>query len=113
MENASQKGRHIGHTNNVVNDFVRTVNVDTDYDQSQLLKMNIWDAAGDQNVHNLAHLFVKDVQCGILTYSVDSRMSFDQLDEWNRHLQEANEDCLVVVVGNKSDLSDARSVSLQ
>ena len=40
-------------------------------------------------------------------------MSLDQLNEWHHHLKEANEDCLVAVVGNKSDLQEARSVSLQ
>ena len=61
MENASMKGRHIGHTNNIVQDFVKTVSVDLDSGGSQHLKCNIWDAAGDQNVLSLAHLFVKDV----------------------------------------------------
>ena len=66
--------------------------------------MNIWDAAGDQNVHNLAHLFVKDVQCAILVYSVDSKISFDQLDEWHQHVVDVNPDAIIAIVGNKSDL---------
>ena len=38
--------------------------------------MRIWDAAGDNEIHNLAHLFVKDVQCGILVYAINSQLSF-------------------------------------
>ena len=77
MENQSMRGKHISNTANIVQDFVKTVNVELDSGLNQRLKLNIWDAAGDQNVHNLAHLFVKDVQCGILVYSVDSKISFD------------------------------------
>ena len=47
MENASMKGKHIGHTNNIVQDFVKTVNVELDNGTNQHLKLNIWDAAGD------------------------------------------------------------------
>ena len=61
MENASMKGRHIGNTNSVVQDFQKYINVELDSGAQQSLKLNIWDAAGDQNIHNLAHLFVKDV----------------------------------------------------
>ena len=37
------------------------------------LQLNIWDAAGDNNVKNLAHLFVNNVQCGILVYAINSK----------------------------------------
>ena len=60
MENASMKGRTIGHTN-IVQDFQKHVSVELDSGDKQSLRLNVWDAAGDQNNHNLAHLFVKDV----------------------------------------------------
>ena len=68
------------------------------------LQLNIWDAAGDNNVKNLAHLFVNNVQCGILVYAINSKQSFDQLMDWHEHLINNNENCLLVLVGNKSDL---------
>ena len=64
-------------------------------------------------MHNLAHLFVQNVQCGILVYAIDSRLSFDHLTEWHKHLRDNNEDVLLALVGNKSDLAEARAVSLQ
>ena len=47
MEKASMKGKHIANTANIVQDFVKTVNVELDTGSNQLLKLNIWDAAGD------------------------------------------------------------------
>ena len=96
----------------MVQDFHKKVTVDNDDGTVTNLTLNIWDAAGDSNVHNLAHLFVHNVQCGILVYGVDSKVSFDALIEWHKHLKDNNEDCLLALVGNKSDLQDARAVSL-
>ena len=87
-----------------MNDFVKATTVENDDGSVTNLKLNIWDAAGDAHVQNLAHLFVQNVQCGILVYAIDSRFSFDQLTEWHKHLKEANEDVLLALVGNKSDL---------
>ena len=61
----------------MVQDFHKKVTVDNDDGTVTNLTLNIWDAAGDSNVHNLAHLFVHNVQCGILVYGVDSKVSFD------------------------------------
>ena len=71
--------------------------------------MNIWDAEGDANVHNLAHLFLKDAKVGILVYSIDNKNSFDQLKDWVEHLDN-EENLFIVIVGNKSDLAPNRAV---
>ena len=47
MENQSMRGKHISNTANIVQDFVKTVNVELDSGLNQRLKLNIWDAAGD------------------------------------------------------------------
>ena len=103
MYNESQRNQRYSQTN-MVNDFVKSTSVEQEDGTNVHLTLNIWDAAGDNNVHNLAHLFVQNVQCGILVYGIDSRISFDQLTEWHKHLKDYNEDCLLVLVGNKSDL---------
>jgi len=55
----------------MVSDFCRVVDVQLD-GKKYRIKLNIWDAAGDGDVHNLAHLFVRDVQVGILVYGINS-----------------------------------------
>lgn len=74
----------------MVSDFCKIIEVVVDGTR-QRVKLNIWDAAGDGDVHNLAHLFVRDVNVGILCYGINSKTSFDNLDLWIAHLNENNE----------------------
>ena len=55
-----------------VTDQTKTVRVEDENGVRTNLRMRIWDAAGDNNINNLAHLFVRDVQCGILVYAINS-----------------------------------------
>ena len=94
---------------NMVSDFCKIIDVTVD-GKKHRIKLNIWDAAGDGDVHNLAHLFVRDVQVGILVYGINSQNSFNNLDAWLDHLNEANEEFAMFLVGNKSDLAESRAV---
>ena len=44
----------------MVSDFCKIIEVVV-AGKKYRIKLNIWDAAGDGDVHNLAHLFVRDV----------------------------------------------------
>ena len=37
-------------------------------------------------------------------------MSFENLSQWVKHIEEANEKYIIFLVGNKADLSDHRAV---
>ena len=64
---------------NVVSDFSKLVKVQDQNGVDQRIQLNILDAAGDASLHDLAHLFLRDVQCGVLIFSIDSKRSFDKL----------------------------------
>ena len=74
--------------------------------RTQPLQLNIWDIAGEGDVHNLAHLFLRDTQVAVLCYSIASRQSFEMLDEWLEQLEEREDKFILFLVGNKSDLYD-------
>ena len=74
--------------------------------------LKIWDAAGDTSVQNLAPLFLKNVSCCVLVYSINSSSSFDGLDAWYEAFENEGNDAINVLVGNKSDLDDHRSVPI-
>ena len=63
---------------NMVSDFCRLVQVEED-GRTHTVKLVIWDAAGDEKLDNLAHLFVRDVQIGVLVYSITSMRSFENI----------------------------------
>ena len=56
---------------------MKTTKVENDDGSVTNLQLNIWDAAGDNNIHNIAHLFLRDVQLAVLVYAIDSKLSFD------------------------------------
>ena len=60
MDSASQRNAAYVRTN-TVNDFVKVIRVENDDGTITNLKLSIWDCAGDNNVHNLAHLFTQNV----------------------------------------------------
>ena len=74
LEGTPQRGRY--EPTNVVQDQKKVTSVQRDDGFTTKLTMHIWDAAGDNEIHNIAHLFVKDVQCVVLVYSIDSNISF-------------------------------------
>ena len=78
MEGRSQ-ANDTNAPNNMVSDFAKIIDVVLDGKRHRI-KLNIWDASGDGEVHNLAHLFLRDVQVGVLVYSINSQNSFNNLD---------------------------------
>lgn len=90
---------------NTCEDHSRVVNVE-DNGVVTPLKLQIWDVAGEGKTHDLAQFFVRGVQVAILVYSINSKPSFHKLDTWIEHLEESNDDFMIFLVGNKSDLED-------
>ena len=109
MDNSSVRDKTVGKTD-VIQDFTKIIDVKDANNDDHRLKLNIWDAAGDAAVHNLAHLFLRDAKVGILVYSIDNKASFEQLQEWVDHLKDKREELFIVIVGSKSDLSMHRAV---
>ena len=109
IENNSQKGKNQPRTN-VMEDFTKQMEVTDDAGAKHQLRLNIWDAAGEGGVHNLAHLFLKEAKVGILCYAIDNKNSFDQMNEWYDHLKDKEGEMFIVIVGSKSDLTDNRAV---
>lgn len=77
------------------------------------IKFHIWDTAGQDRFKALAPMYYRDAQIALLVYAIDTRESFEDIDEWYNSLQE---DCSplphIGVVGNKIDLVDRREVTL-
>ena len=67
---------------NAVQDFEKVTQVTSDSGVQTTVKLNIWDAAGDQDMHNLLHLYANNVHVAVLVYAIDSTLSFDQLTQW-------------------------------
>lgn len=64
-----------GGPTQIIADSCKVIEV-TEGGKRHKVKLCIWDAAGDAGLHNLAHLFVRDIQVGVLVYSINSQISF-------------------------------------
>ena len=61
---------------NTVVEFNKSINVDNGDKTETRLKLKLIIVEDDQKMMDLAHLFVKDVQCAILVYEIESMMQF-------------------------------------
>lgn len=79
------------------------------------VKLQLWDSAGQERFRSLAPLFFRGTHAAIVVYDITSRKSFEDLDSWISDLNKyAGDDCQVIfVVGNKSDLTAERAVSIR
>ena len=77
------------------------------------VKMKIWDTAGQERFKSMSVNVIKNVEGLILTYSIASRESFQNLDNWLKQLNDADDLSKkpIIIVGNKSDLEASREVS--
>ena len=77
-------------------------------------EVKLWDTAGQEKYKSLTKIFTKDTKIAILVYSIDSKESFNELDNWLKLVKEANqEDLILGVAANKSDLASDNTISPQ
>ncbi|XP_006626642.1 ras-related protein Rab-27B [Lepisosteus oculatus] len=74
--------------------------------------LQLWDTAGQERFRSLTTAFFRDAMGFLLMFDLTSQQSFLNVRNWMSQLQ-ANAYCEnpdIVLVGNKSDLSDQREV---
>lgn len=83
--------------------------------QDKILKLQIWDTAGQESFRSITKIFYRGAHAAILAYSVGRRDSFENLQDWLKEVRNScNPDTQVFLIGNKSDLSPMeREVSLE
>ena len=76
------------------------------------VKITCWDTSGQERFRTLTSAFYRGGHGVLLVYDITSRESFNNLKYWTKELiQYSTNDPIVIVVGNKLDLKDKRSVS--
>ena len=77
------------------------------------IKLQIWDAAGQERFRAISSTFVKGSDCIILGYDVTDGQSFKQIKNWYNFVMEnkGGDSPLMYLVGNKIDLIEQRVVS--
>ena len=73
------------------------------------IELTLWDTAGQERFKSLIPSYIKDSAVAIVCYDVTSRESFVSVEKWIEDAKALREDdVLLILAGNKSDLSDRR-----
>lgn len=79
---------------------MRTIEVD-----DKKIKIQIWDTAGQERFKTITQTYYKGAMGIILTYAVDDRDSFNNIETWMKQIkQHASENVSMVLVASKCDL---------
>lgn len=81
--------------------------------KSSIVKLQIWDTAGDEKYRSLIPMFYRDTKGAVLVYSITDRKSFNEISSFVQSLNERAPDIFKVLVGNKSDMIDKREISFE
>ena len=77
-------------------------------------KLNIWDTCGDEKFRAITRQYYSNAQGILLVYDITNRDSFDKIIDWiNEIRNNAPNDAVLYLVGNKIDLSNKRQISYQ
>ena len=75
--------------------------------ENKLIKMQIWDTAGQESYKSVTRIFYRGAHCVFLTYDISRQETFDNLADWLKEVRtHAAEDVMIYLVGNKSDFED-------
>jgi small GTP-binding protein len=80
-------------------------------DENTSLRLNIWDTAGQEKFKSITRQYYRDAHGAIIVFDLTSRKSFDEVKNWIKELKSyGSEEAVIIILGNKSDLSNERAV---
>jgi len=78
------------------------------------IKLQIWDTCGQEIYRSLVTSFYRNSSLAILTYAINSKESFINIEKWLNELKiNSNPEIKIFLIGTKSDLIDSREVSTE
>ncbi len=75
------------------------------------IRYEIWDTAGQERYRSLAPMYYRGAMAAVVVYDITQEDSFKGAKTWIHEIKKkGRNDCIIVLVGNKSDLEDKRKV---
>ncbi|KAH3674670.1 hypothetical protein WICMUC_003086 [Wickerhamomyces mucosus] len=88
---------------------IRTIEID-----GKRIKLQVWDTAGQERFRTITTAYYRGATGIILVYDVTDSRTFENIKNWFQTVnQHANDDTQLILVGNKNDETDLRSVSYE
>ena len=78
------------------------------------VKFEIWDTAGQERYYSLTPMYYRGARAVIVVYDITNVKSFLRAQAWVKELQRyARSDVIIILAGNKSDLTEHRTVDYE
>ena len=82
--------------------------------QDKTIKAQIWDTAGQERYRAIVSAYYRGAVGALLVYDITKKGTFENVTRWLNELREhADEDIVILLVGNKCDLRHIRAVSTE
>lgn len=99
------------------NTYQATIGIDflskTMYLEDRTVRLQLWDTAGQERFRSLIPSYIRDSSVAVVVYDITNRQSFVNTTKWVDDVRaERGNDVIIVLVGNKTDLSEKRLVEL-
>jgi Ras-related protein Rab-1A len=75
------------------------------------VKLQLWDTGGQARFTSVRSIYYKGSSGFVVMYDVTNRASFSNLDRWMDEVLKHVPDAEVLLIGNKSDLTDQKIIS--
>eukprot|EP00587_Corethron_hystrix_P012970 CAMPEP_0113312128 /NCGR_PEP_ID=MMETSP0010_2-20120614/9079_1 /TAXON_ID=216773 ORGANISM="Corethron hystrix, Strain 308" /NCGR_SAMPLE_ID=MMETSP0010_2 /ASSEMBLY_ACC=CAM_ASM_000155 /LENGTH=160 /DNA_ID=CAMNT_0000167885 /DNA_START=483 /DNA_END=965 /DNA_ORIENTATION=- /assembly_acc=CAM_ASM_000155 len=84
------------------------------YLEDRTVRLQLWDTAGQERFRSLIPSYIRDSSVAVIVYDVTNRASFLNTAKWVEDVRtERGSDVIIMMVGNKTDLSDRRQVTAE
>ncbi len=84
------------------------------YLDDRTVRLQLWDTAGQERFRSLIPSYIRDSHVAVIVYDITSKQSFDATDKWIDDVRvERGSNVILVLVGNKTDLTDQRQVTAE
>lgn len=78
------------------------------------IKLQIWDTAGQERFRAVTRSYYRGAAGALLVYDITRRATFNRLTSWLTDARNlTNPNTIIMLVGNKKDMEDARDVSYE
>merc|ERR1719228_446479 len=98
--------------------YQATIGIDflskTLYMEDRTVRLQLWDTAGQERFRSLIPSYIRDSTVAVVVYDITNANSFHQTSKWIDDVRtERGSDVIIMLVGNKTDLSDKRQVTTE
>jgi small GTP-binding protein len=82
--------------------------------EDRTVRLQLWDTAGQERFRSLIPSYIRDSSVAVVVYDITNRASFLNTSKWIEDVRnERGSDVIIILVGNKTDLSEKRQVSVE